>query len=83
MVRQKRWRTLKKEVQREAKDIKKDVRDVETRLTSNSDVISRINAELEDVRHELKENMLDLRCRSIKDNLFFCGIAEVEARRRW
>lgn len=73
---------IKKEVQREAQDIQKDVTDVKTRLTSNSDAISHINAELEDIRDELKENMMDLRCRSMKDNLFFCGIAEVEARRR-
>lgn len=31
------------------------------KLTSNSDAISRFNAEMEEVRDELKKGMLDLR----------------------
>lgn len=51
--------------------MKKNVTDVKTKLNSNSDAIGRINAELEEVRDELKEDMLDLRCRSMRDNLLF------------
>lgn len=45
-------------------------------MNSNTDAIGCINAELEEVRNELKEDMLDLRCRSMRDNLLFCGIPE-------
>lgn len=35
-------------------------------MNSNTDAIGCINAELEKVRNELKEDMLDLRCRSMR-----------------
>lgn len=49
------------------------------RLNSNSDAISRINAEMEEVRDELKKGMLDLRCRSSRDNLLFYDIPNVDS----
>lgn len=49
------------------------------RLTSNSDAISRINAEMKEVRDELKKGMMDLRCRSIRDNLLFHDIPNVDS----
>lgn len=75
----KEMKEIQKEVKGETKNMKKDVTDVKTKLNSNSDSIGRINAELEEVRDELKEDMLDLRCRSMRDNLLFCGIPEEEA----
>lgn len=44
----KEMKEIQKEVIGETKNMKKDVTDVKTKLNSNSDAISRINAELEE-----------------------------------
>lgn len=70
---------IQKEVQRKAKHIKKIVTDMKSRLTSNSDAISRINAEIEEVRDELKKVMLDLKCCSMRENLPFYDMPNVDS----
>lgn len=49
--------------------MKNDVTDVETKLNSNTDAIGCIYTELEEVGDELKEDMLDLRCHSMRRQL--------------
>ena len=66
------------EAKKDVVEIKKQMKNTDVKVKKHSDDMAAFEEKLQEVRGDLEEDILDLKCRSMRDNLLFIGIPEEE-----